>query len=379
MRVPAAIAFFLFAITSLPAAYAQQTGTPPPPPASLRIGGNVMAAKLIHKVVPLYPPNAKAVGVSGTVVLHVLLRKDGSVADIKVISGPDLLTPAAVDAVKQWKYQPTTLNGQPVEVDTTVSVVFTLGPSQEEAPVDVSEHISLKDGTKINGKLISIDGDTFHIETSFSEINVPRSQIMSITFGADADDHITKVVSLVNPVRQTIASNTYTNETAHFTLTVPADWKTDDELAKKTTGAIGALSSTDPHERILIQTMPPGAPAKETAQLIASSLKMTFQGFQESDEAPVRIDNRDAYTLTFSAIIPLGNVRTQEGTDEPADTTVKAVVKYLVAIVPMEDRTVMIMCVAPETMYAQVDPLFHQIVMSFHAVPAAATASTAKP
>lgn len=85
-----------------------------------------MAAKITHMAYPVYPEIAKAAHVSGTVVLHCVISKDGSVKDMKVVSGPDLLVGAAMDAVKQWKYQPTLLNGRPVEVDTTISVVFTL-------------------------------------------------------------------------------------------------------------------------------------------------------------------------------------------------------------------------------------------------------------
>lgn len=375
MRIALAIVSGFLAVLFASNVGAQETQSAAPGSA---IPANVMAAKLIHNVTPAYPKIAKKAHVSGTVVLHVIVGADGKVQEVSVISGPSLLTQAAVDAVEQWQYEPTLLNGVPVNVRTTVSVVFELdGHAAPTLTADVSEQISLKDGTKINGKIISVDGDTFHIQTSSSEISVPRSQIVSITFGAD--DQAAKVASVVNIVRQSIVSGTYTNDTAHFTLTVPADWKTDDEWAKKTAGAVGALSATDPYEKILIRTMPSGAPAKETAQLIASAAKTTLQGFQESAEAPVRIDNRDAYTFTFSALIPLGNLRTQEGTDEPADTTVKALVKYLVAVVPMEDRTVMITCGASDTMFDQVDPLFHQIVMSFHGTAVGGSASTTKP
>jgi protein TonB len=76
---------------------------------------------------PVYPPIAKTAHISGTVMLHAVIAKDGSVEDLQYVSGPPLLMKAAMDAVKQWRYQPTQLNGEPVEVDTTISVVFTLG------------------------------------------------------------------------------------------------------------------------------------------------------------------------------------------------------------------------------------------------------------
>jgi len=106
-------------------------GGPPPPkpvtPQRIRVGGNVQAAKLIRQPLPVYPQIAKTAHIQGTVVLHAIIDKDGSVQEVQYISGPPLLMRAAMDAVKQWRYQPTTLNGEAVQVDTTISVVFTLG------------------------------------------------------------------------------------------------------------------------------------------------------------------------------------------------------------------------------------------------------------
>jgi protein TonB len=104
-------------------------GAPPPPkPTQTRIrqGGNVTAAKLMNKVQPLYPPLARQTRISGTVRLHAIIGKNGQVEQLEVMSGHPLLVQAALDAVKQWRYQATTLNGEPVEVDTTIDVIFSL-------------------------------------------------------------------------------------------------------------------------------------------------------------------------------------------------------------------------------------------------------------
>ena len=103
---------------------------PPPPkaaPSRIRVGGNVQAASIVRQVMPIYPPIAKTAHISGTVMLHAIIGKDGSVQDLTYMSGPPLLMKSALDAVKQWRYKPTLLNGEPVEVDTTISVIFTLG------------------------------------------------------------------------------------------------------------------------------------------------------------------------------------------------------------------------------------------------------------
>ncbi len=106
-------------------------GTAPPPPkpkqsGPLRVGGNVQAAMLINKITPIYPPLARQTRISGTVRLHAIISKDGTVQQLEVLSGHPLLQQAALDAVRQWRYRPTLLNGEPVEVDTTIDVIFSL-------------------------------------------------------------------------------------------------------------------------------------------------------------------------------------------------------------------------------------------------------------
>jgi protein TonB len=103
---------------------------PPPPkagPTRIRVGGNVQQASLIRQVQPSYPPLAKAAHISGTVVLHAIISKDGNIQQLEYVSGPAMLMTSAMDAVRQWRYKPTMLNGEPVEVDTQITVVFTLG------------------------------------------------------------------------------------------------------------------------------------------------------------------------------------------------------------------------------------------------------------
>jgi protein TonB len=104
-------------------------GAPPPPkPVASRIrqGGSVQAALLVNKVQPVYPPLARQTRISGTVRLHAIISKQGTVESLEVLSGHPLLVRAAMDAVQQWKYKPTLLNGEPVEVDTTIDVIFSL-------------------------------------------------------------------------------------------------------------------------------------------------------------------------------------------------------------------------------------------------------------
>ena len=110
--------------------------TPPPPPDAIakpansrgpvRIGGVVAQANLTREVQPVYPVVAKLAHIEGTVEFAAVIDKDGRVEHLQLLSGPPLLVAAARDAILQWRYRPTLLNGQPVEVSTTITVHFTL-------------------------------------------------------------------------------------------------------------------------------------------------------------------------------------------------------------------------------------------------------------
>jgi periplasmic protein TonB len=103
---------------------------PPPPkvtaPKRIRVSSGVEAAQIISKMQPEYPPLAKMARIQGTVKLEAVISKDGTIQELKVISGHPLLVKAAVEAVQQWRYRPTLLSGEPVEVQTEVDVIFTL-------------------------------------------------------------------------------------------------------------------------------------------------------------------------------------------------------------------------------------------------------------
>jgi protein TonB len=98
----------------------------PPAKQPLKVGGNVQAANLIKKVTPIYPQLAQVARTQGTVRFTALIGKDGRIRNLELVSGPPALVPAAGDAVKQWVYRPTLLNGEPVEVITQIDVTFTL-------------------------------------------------------------------------------------------------------------------------------------------------------------------------------------------------------------------------------------------------------------
>ena len=99
-----------------------------PTPHRINVGGNRQALNLVSKVIPVYPAEAKQARIQGMVSLQALIGKDGHVVELEMISGHPLLVPPSVEAVKQWVYKPTLLNGNPVEVITQIDVNYTLAP-----------------------------------------------------------------------------------------------------------------------------------------------------------------------------------------------------------------------------------------------------------
>jgi len=95
-------------------------------PQRVRVSQGVSQGLLIRKVQPTYPPLARQARIQGNVVLTAEISKDGSIENLRLVSGHPMLAPAAIEAVKQWKYKPYFLNGEPVEVETQVTVIFSL-------------------------------------------------------------------------------------------------------------------------------------------------------------------------------------------------------------------------------------------------------------
>jgi len=96
-------------------------------PQRVPVTSTIEAAKLISRVQPVYPPLAIQARIQGNVVLHAIIGRDGQVSELQILFGHPLLINAAVEAVRQWRYSPTLLNGQAVEVETTITVSFVLG------------------------------------------------------------------------------------------------------------------------------------------------------------------------------------------------------------------------------------------------------------
>jgi TonB family protein len=139
------LSILLFAIGTYP----QEGNTPPdtgapnspsPLPQRIRVGEKVESAALVRIIQPEYPASAREAHATGEVVLHCTVGKDGAVHSLEYVSGPHILLASAVDAVRQWRYRPMRLNHQPLEVDTTITVVFAVDDSGNLKPQPYSPY-----------------------------------------------------------------------------------------------------------------------------------------------------------------------------------------------------------------------------------------------
>lgn len=104
------------------------------PPAPIRVGGNVQAARIVSRAMPAYPAEASEQRLGGTVHLEATVTKEGTIRSLIVLDGHPVLAEAAMEAVRQWRYRPTRLNGIPVEVITSISITFKPAPLPEPEP-----------------------------------------------------------------------------------------------------------------------------------------------------------------------------------------------------------------------------------------------------
>jgi protein TonB len=116
-------------LNSAPSVPVLSKSSVPAPLKRIRIASRVAEANLIHDVAPQYPPEAGRARIEGTVVLMAVIGKDGTVKDVRIENGLPILVQAAIDAVKQWRYRPYMIDGEPVEVDSRITINFTLSAS----------------------------------------------------------------------------------------------------------------------------------------------------------------------------------------------------------------------------------------------------------
>ncbi len=135
-------------IALVPVAFAQQPDAPKPE--RIRVSSGVAEGQIIRRVDPVYPKEARENNIQGDVVLTATISKEGNIINLKLVSGPPLLADAATEAVKQWKYRPYLLDGEPIEIETTVTVRYSQQtasprPTRVRVSSDVANALKIHD------------------------------------------------------------------------------------------------------------------------------------------------------------------------------------------------------------------------------------------
>lgn len=174
---PTAWLLLLSCIFILPAVLAQSSSDRITRASSGRISisSEVIAGMLLEKTDPVYPPIAKAARVSGTVVLQAVINKAGAVIGLRFISGPPMLKQAAYDAVKTWRYRPFIYNGEPIEVESTINVIFSLTSSDTPLKAAPSNSSSSTADAQGDSHTVEVQGNT-PATSSFASFHTGMSE-----------------------------------------------------------------------------------------------------------------------------------------------------------------------------------------------------------
>jgi hypothetical protein len=214
-----------------------------------------------------------------------------------------------------------------------------------------AEEIQLKDGTKITGKLIAINGDTFQVKTAYGEIQVPRSEVLSITFPENQPKKEGESAQAAIPVDESLQGTIYINRTAHFQVTVPSTWEIASELRKGNKEIIAALKSSD--ETLFFLVTPEKFDGTLSAyKAICESLYQTkIKDYEKVSESEAHLDAKTGIRLVLHGKSP------QAG---------DALVKFLVYIVPYEGRMVRLTLFTLEPLFSDNLATFEAIAASYH-------------
>jgi TonB family protein len=184
-----------------------------PPPNTVTISSGVMAGMLLEKTNPVYPPIAKAARVSGTVVLQATISKTGTIENLRVISGPAMLQQAALEAVKAWRYRPYLLMGEPVEVETTINVIFTLGGSPtQSSPAAGSQEAAppLAQTTAVPPPpMPAPDGPSLEVTMQFIQTRLnEQGKSAFVEYRQNTSNGATFAVTIINEISNVVADQT---------------------------------------------------------------------------------------------------------------------------------------------------------------------------
>jgi hypothetical protein len=230
------------------------------------------------------------------------------------------------------------------------------------ASLSRAEEIQLKDGSKITGTLLAIDGNTFRVKTAYGEIQVPRAEIVAIQFSENSPKKEGNSGGAFSPVDESLDGTLYSNRTAHFQVTVPADWALSPEL-RLSKEVVAALKSGDQAHFFMV-TPEVYAGSLTTYRVLAETqYQSNFLEYQKLSESEAKLDGRTGLRLVWKA--------------KTKDTNIT--LKFLVYILPYEDRMVRLSFFTMEPLFDDAVAVFEKIAASYHSTSDKPVASLAAP
>jgi len=214
-----------------------------------------------------------------------------------------------------------------------------------------AEDIQLKDGSKITGRITAVDGDTFRVKTAYGEIQVPRSQIVTIHFAENdtKKEQGSEDASAVQPIDESLDGVHYSNRTAHFQVDVPAGWTISPEL-RKSSEIVAALISADQAHFFLVTPEKYSGSLSTYRVLAETQYQARFQDYQKLSESEVKLDGRNGLRLVWKGK-PQGQ---------------NAILKFVVYIIPYDNQMVRLSLFTLEPLFDESEPIFAKIAASYH-------------
>lgn len=213
----------------------------------------------------------------------------------------------------------------------------------------LAEEIELKDGSKVTGKLTSIDGNVFHVKTAYGEIQVPRSDVVAIRFPENGANSAKSSgdTPTVAPVDEKLDGTTYSNRTAHFQASLPMGWTIAPEL-RSTKDIVAALKSEDQALFFLVTTEKYAGGLKTYEILVENQVQSKFQEFEKVSETTAKLDDRIGTRIVFKA---------KNGT---------TAFTFLVYILPYNDSMIRLSFFTLPPLFDDAVPIFEKIAHSYH-------------
>ena len=214
-----------------------------------------------------------------------------------------------------------------------------------------AEEIQLKDGSKITGKLVGVDGDSFQVKTNYGDINVPRSEVVSINFPENAPKNAASDSATVTPVDEELKGNTYTNRTAAFRIAVPSGWKIAPDL-RTSKDVIAALDSSDDTLFFMVTPERFSGPLATYKVLVETQYQKAFSNYVNDGETEAELDGRKGIKISW------------HGTSKANG----ADLKFLVYLVPYEGRMMRLSFFTLPPLFGDGVPVFEKIAASYHTI-----------